>query len=105
MKKLALIFISFFTVAFACCDNSDDTSVIEQPKLTSSEIAEQNILRSMEIVDNAVECYFKGDNMVMSRYYNPYTQSASSELASVWMYTSSIEAVNSIMEALETQKK
>ena len=104
MKKLALIFISFFTVAFACCDNSDDTSVIEQPKLTSSEIAEQNILRSMEIVDNAVESYFKGDNMVMSRYYNPYTQSASSELASVWMYTSSIEAVNSIMEALETQK-
>lgn len=42
--------------------------------------------------------------MAMSRYYNPYTGNRSSELGSVWMYTSSIEAVNAAMKAMKTGK-
>ena len=42
--------------------------------------------------------------MAMARYYNPYTDTRSDEKGSVWMYTSSIEAVNAILRALEAQK-
>lgn len=65
--------------------------------------ADRNLLRSMELVDAAVENYFSNESMSMARYYNPYTQVASQERASVWMYTSAIEAVNSILKALEAQ--
>ena len=62
----------------------------------------QNVARAIELIDNAVECYFTGTGMAMSRYYNPYTGNRSSELGSVWMYTSSIEAVNAAMKAMKT---
>ena len=65
--------------------------------------ADQNLLRSIELVDAAVENYFSNESMSMARYYNPYTQTSSQERASVWMYTSAIEAVNSILKALKTQ--
>ena len=42
--------------------------------------------------------------MSMSRRYNPYTGKRSDEKVIVWMYTSSIEAVNAILAALEQQK-
>lgn len=58
----------------------------------------------MELVDAGVRNYFSGESMSMARYYNPYTESASGERGSVWMYTSSIEAVNAIMHTLVTQK-
>ncbi|WP_240485912.1 glycoside hydrolase family 76 protein [Anditalea andensis] len=67
-------------------------------------LAEQNLLRAMDIMDNAVEAHFKGEGMAMSRYYNPITELSSSELGSVWMYTAAIEAVNSILHSLETFK-
>ena len=40
----------------------------------------------------------------MTRYYNPYTKTNSTEIASVWMYTSSIEAVNAALKAMKTGK-
>ena len=61
----------------------------------------QNVARAIELIDNAVECYFTGTGMAMSRYYNPYTGNRSSELGSVWMYTSSIEAVKRCDESHE----
>ena len=60
--------------------------------------------RAIELIDNAVECYFTGTGMAMSRYYNPYTGNRSSELGSVWMYTSSIEAVNCCDESHEDRE-
>ena len=70
-----------------------------------TDAADQNLLRSMELVDAAVGNYFSNESMSMARYYNPYTQVSSQERASVWMYTSAIEAVNSILRALESQKR
>ena len=70
---------------------------------SSENEADQNLLRSIELVDAAVGNYFSNESMSMARYYNPYTQVSSQERASVWMYTSAIEAVNSILKALKTQ--
>ncbi|MEG1585363.1 MAG: glycoside hydrolase family 76 protein [Bacteroidales bacterium] len=67
-------------------------------------LSERNLSRAIGLVDKAMSCYFTGDEMVMSRYYNPYTKSRSEEKGSVWMYTSSIEAVNAILHALKVQK-
>jgi predicted alpha-1,6-mannanase (GH76 family) len=68
-------------------------------------LSEQNLLRAMELTDNAIASHFTGDGMAMARYYNPYTNVRSDEKGSVWMYTSAIEAVNAILHALEAQKE
>lgn len=63
-----------------------------------------NLERAILITDSAFENYFDRSGMSMSRFYNPFSGRKSSEQGSVWMYTSSIEAVNSILGALETLK-
>jgi len=63
-----------------------------------------NAERAIEIIDAAVENYFEGAGMSMARLYNPYNNKRSDELGSVWMYTSSIEAVNSVLKAMKEQK-
>ncbi len=68
------------------------------------ELSERNLVRAMDMVDKAVASYFTGQNMAMSRYYNPFTEVRSAELGSIWMYTSSIEAVNAILHALKAHK-
>ncbi len=93
----------------ASCSSSDDASKEggegNGSKLTSEELSKRNVEHAMELIDNGVACYFSGVGMTMSRYYNPYTGSRSSEVGSVWMYTSSIEAVNAILNALKEQKE
>ena len=68
-------------------------------------LAERNLSRAMELVDIAMKVHFSGDGMVLSRYYNPYTDTLSDEVGSVWMYTSAIEAVNAILHALQAGKE
>ncbi|WP_262246712.1 glycoside hydrolase family 76 protein [Parapedobacter soli] len=65
-------------------------------------IAEQNLLRAIELADDAFERYFTGDDFAMARFYNPYTGARSEEKGSVWMYTAAIESVNAILRALHT---
>lgn len=92
-------------ISVACSnDDSDDINNEDNGKITSPDIAEQNLLRAIQIVDSAVLHYFTGSEMAMARYYNPYTGARSSEKGSVWMYTSSIEAVNAILHGLEAYK-
>lgn len=67
-------------------------------------LAEQNLLRAMELADKAVVDYFSGKGMAMFRFYNPYTDVRSKEKGSVWMYTAAIEATNAILHALQTHK-
>lgn len=67
-------------------------------------VAETNASRAIEIIDGAIDHYFDQSTMAMSRKYNPYTGSKSSELGSVWMYTSAIEAVNAAMKAMSDLK-
>lgn len=68
-------------------------------------LSEQNLLRAMQLTDNAISAHFSGDGMAMARYYNPYTNVRSDEKGSVWMYTSAIEAVNAVLHALDAQKE
>ena len=85
----------------ACSDNNDP----DNPPEEEVNLSEQNLLRAMELTDNAIASHFTGDGMAMARYYNPYTQVRSDEKGSIWMYTSAIEAVNAILQALEAQKE
>lgn len=95
---------SFFVlmIVAACSDSASDPSP-EPPAEVS--LSEQNLLRAMELADNAISSHFTGDGMAMARYYNPYTDVRSEEKGSIWMYTSAIEAVNAILHALEAQKE
>ena len=95
----SLIFMLFIT---AC---SDDTSDNGTDPSVDVKLPEQNLLRAMELTDAAVASHFTGDGMAMARFYNPYTGVRSDEKGSVWMYTSAIEAVNAILQALEAQKE
>ncbi|MDR1743868.1 MAG: glycoside hydrolase family 76 protein [Dysgonamonadaceae bacterium] len=65
--------------------------------------AKQNIRKSIAMIDSAMTHHFTDAGM--ARYYNPYTNALSEEKASVWMYTSAIEAVNAAIRALSTLKQ
>lgn len=67
-------------------------------------VAETNATRAIGIINAAVGHYFEGTSMKMARYYNPFTGQRSAETGSVWMYTSSIEAVNAAMKAMKELK-
>lgn len=107
--KRALKTFAFCTLATAmsaCGGNNDEPRDGDTPDVPGSVsgLPAANLTRAMELTDAAVKNYFTGQGMSMSRYYNPYSGVRSDELGSVWMYTSSIEAVNSIMKALKAMK-
>jgi predicted alpha-1,6-mannanase (GH76 family) len=108
MKKLfTLLTACCLSVAVACSEKSDsDSENGGKPPETveAGDLAEQNLLRAMQIADSAVAAYFTGSGMAMARYYNPYTKVRSDEQGSIWMYTASIEAVNAILHALKAFK-
>ncbi len=72
--------------------------------MNEKSVAETNAERAISIIDAAVGNYFDGQSMTLARKYNPFTGSRSSEVGSVWMYTSSIEAVNAAMKAMKDLK-
>lgn len=66
-------------------------------------LSERNTYRAMTLVDSTlVHCFADG---AMFRFYNPFASLVPDEKASVWMYTSSIEAVNAVLHALQSHKK
>ena len=81
-------------------DEGDEGEVVETK-------SETNLKRAITMMDAAVEHYFEGDEMKMYRFYNALmdrhfaADKGGNEIGSVWMYTSSIEAVNSILAALK----
>lgn len=95
-------FILLATLA-ACSDPPIEKESVKPP--VEVNLAEQNLVRAMELTDNAIAAHFTGDAMAMARYYNPYTGVRSDEKGSVWMYTSAIEAVNAILHGLVAQKE
>lgn len=105
MKKIVTIILCAVLSAAACSNTNEPDASGKKPGIYTENLSEQNLLRAMEIVDNAVSNYFSGTTMTMARYYNPYTDNRSSEKGSIWMYTSSIEAVNAVMHALKAQKE
>lgn len=68
-------------------------------------LAGRNLIRAIALADNAFAAHFTGSGMTMARYYNPYTNTRSDEVGSVWMYTSAIEAVNAILHTLQTERE
>ena len=67
----------------------------------ANDMSERNLSRAITLADAAFGHYFSSSSMKMSRYYNPFTDRRSKETASVWMYTSAIEACNAILEGLD----
>lgn len=76
----------------------------DTPTVSTSSVAEENASRAVNIIDAAIDNYFDQQSMSMSRYYNPYSGKRSSEIGSVWMYTSAIEAVNATLKAMKALK-
>lgn len=74
-------------------------------KIEVKEIDNKNLERSIELLNKTLTDYFTGEDMSMARYFNPYTDSVSEERGSVWMYTSSIEAVNAVLKGLQSAKE
>lgn len=91
-----LLFLTPFTGEPASAANVETRR--ESPTL-----AERNLLRAMEIADNAFMNHFTENGM--ARFYNPFNGVCSDEKGSVWMYTSAIEAVNAILHGLKTAEK
>lgn len=63
-------------------------------------VDDSNLKTSISLLHTSLEKYFTDDLQVMHRFYNPFTRKRSEEKASVWMYTSAIESVNSILKTL-----
>jgi len=108
-KRTVAIFASLMMLVVTSgtsCEKKAQGGSEQTGQTVSDDLASRNLLRAIQLVDNAVINYFdEGNGMAMSRYYNPYTGEASSELGSVWMYTSSIEAVNAVLGALHALKE
>jgi predicted alpha-1,6-mannanase (GH76 family) len=112
MKKLFTFFLACALSITVACSESDPNKENgggngnggETPgTVNSGNLAEQNLLRAIQIADSAVAAHFTGSGMTMSRYYNPYTKTRS-ETGSIWDYTSAIESVNAIMHSLKAFK-
>lgn len=99
---ISICSLALLLITSAC---SDPTETDPETPPVEVDLAEQNILRAMELTDAAVAAHFTGDGMAMARFYNPYTGVRSNEKGSIWMYTSAIEAVNAILHALEAHKE
>ena len=102
-RTIITIFALFFLMLTACSETPHDNGTDNPPVETS--LSEQNLLRAMELTDNAISSHFTGEGMAMARYYNPYTEVRSEEKGSIWMYTSALEAVNAILHALKVQQE
>jgi uncharacterized protein YyaL (SSP411 family) len=109
MKKLITFLVACcLSAAVACSEKAKpDSGEGKNPagSVEADDIAEQNLLRAMQIADSAAAAHFTGSGMAMARYYNPYTGVRSEEKGSIWMYTASIEAVNAILHALTAFKE
>ena len=107
MKKNVIIVIGtlFLLMTCACGETTPENGNQEPPPSQEESLAERNLTRAMELADNAIAAHFTGSAMTMARYYNPYTDTRSDEVGSIWMYTSAIEAVNAILHALQAEKE
>lgn len=106
MNRITTIIIGSVLIINVASSHSpvDKSKSLGNGGVRSKNLAEQNLLRAIQIVDSAVSYYFTGDDMAIARFYNPFTNARSDEKGSVWMYSSSIEAVNAILHGIKTLK-
>ena len=87
-------------------EGKDEQYTVGQlPTEEGAELAALDLSRAITLADSAFAHHFTGSTMTMLRYYNPITRTNESEVGSVWMYTSAIEACNSILESLKAMQK
>lgn len=105
-KKLAsLLFLALLSVVSFGCSSKTDINRSNPLEDKTSDLGLRNLERAMGIIDTAMLFYFTGEEMVMSRFYNPFTAVRSEERGSVWMYTSAIESVNAVLHSLTLAKQ
>lgn len=105
-RLLTTIFCFFLIIGLALGKTPFEKSKsLTNGGIYSKNLAEQNLLRAIQIMDSAVAHYFIGNEMAMARFYNPFTEQRSDEKGSIWMYTSSIEAVNGILHGINALKE
>ncbi|MCR5002955.1 MAG: glycoside hydrolase family 76 protein [Bacteroidales bacterium] len=114
MKRITGIILSVTCLAacgiFPSCGKENTTpDTPEKGKEEPTEnvaTSERNIERAIKLTEAGIKNYFnEADGYAMYRYYNPYNEThQGNEIGSVWMYTSSIEAVNAILKALDNEK-
>jgi len=106
MKKSHILLTAVLSVCAASCSSDDpvESSGTQGGTPVYESVAENNTSRAISIIDAAVVNYFDTQSMTQSRKYNPYTGTRSGETGSVWMYTSSIEAVNAALNAMRDLK-
>lgn len=107
-KALMVVLLALAVGGTACSHNGKDPEPTppEPPvQETNLDKAEENLRRSLTLTQSALEHCFKGNSMLMMRYYYPFIGTTSLEKASVWMYTSSLEAVNALLSGMEDLKE
>lgn len=104
MTFTAVLLSALCVCGMACTDKGGQPETDNSGKAAKIETARTNLQRSMAMVAGARTKYFSTDGKAMSRYFNPFTSSKSDEKGSVWMYTSAIEAVNSILHGITALK-
>ena len=103
MRRIKRLILGGLLVLTTIASAGTDPSESEKKERGSTNLAEQNLVRAMEITDNSFVTHFTEEGM--ARYFNPYTGVRSDEKGSIWMYTSAIEAVNAVLHALKTEKE
>lgn len=80
---------------------------LTQDTLKKEPLCLRNIHRAIALTNQTIDYYFSGNNedLKMLRFYNVSEEHPSSEVASIWMYGSSFEAITAILKSLIFLKK
>ena len=103
IASVSIVFILIFLPYFQSFSQSTERKITSKDKLF--DLPDQNLQRSMVLVDSTIAAYFEPNTFKMSRFYNPFNKVKSEETASVWMYSAGIEAVNAILSGLKSNKE
>ena len=87
-------------VVFGSFFNLIQIKAVEVSDKYDTLLAHIELKKGIDLLHTSMDYYFTTDNMVMHRFYNPFTKQRSAERASVWMYTAVIEAVNAILKSM-----
>ena len=81
MKTFFMLVTSSMLTLVTCACNSEEVNTPDKDGgIFIENVAEQNTARAIEIIDNAIKCYFPESGTSMTRYYNPYTKTNSTEI-------------------------
>ena len=98
LKKMLMCFCLF---AYMLGVSAGTDGVVEDNK--KGDVAVKNLTRAMTLLDNTIDKCFKGSDLHMCDLYH-LDNGRQEGTADVWPYTAAMEAVNGVMEALQTLK-